>query len=338
MSGGMISRVADHCFWFGRYLERAESTARVLQATRKLALDTELSPSECWRPTIVVAGEEAAFKKLFGEDAASDGERVEEYMVWNEDNLSSLHHSVRAARDNARSIREVLSLEAFEVVNELHVWAKSDAARAEYDAHRYGFYRRVGQSGQLCLGLLRSTMLHDTPLDFIWLAVMLERAGQIARLLDVHHRDDGTAATLHPVVEMDVWLTLLDACSGLEPFMQRHRGRVSPASAAAFLVLESKFPRSLRYCVHAAYEKLCRIRPPEDGSLPGAESVAVLGHLDRWLAESTATSIEPALMHDLLTRVVNEIAASCEAIGRDFLGYPPLTPSEPAQSQTQGAA
>src|SRR4029079_10271000 len=76
---GMISRVADHCFWFGRYLERAESTARVLHVTSKLALDAELPPQQVWFPVIIVSGEKAQFSQTLGEDAASDGEIVQQY-------------------------------------------------------------------------------------------------------------------------------------------------------------------------------------------------------------------------------------------------------------------
>ena len=80
----MISRVADHCFWFGRYVERAESTARLLATTHNLALDAELEPAACWRPVVVVAGEEAAFITRWGEDdeTFADGERIEHPLTW----------------------------------------------------------------------------------------------------------------------------------------------------------------------------------------------------------------------------------------------------------------
>ena len=182
----MISRVADHCFWFGRYVERAESTARLLATTHNLALDAELDPEACWRPVVVVAGEEERYGGAYG-----DGDRVESFLCWDEDNGVSIRRSVAGARWNARSIREVVSLEAWETINELHLWLGSEAARAQWAGHRHDFYRQVRSSTQLCLGLLRSTMLHDTVLDFMWLGVLLERVGQTARLLDVHHHAFG---------------------------------------------------------------------------------------------------------------------------------------------------
>ena len=147
----MISRVADHCFWFGRYVERAESTARMLAATVSLALDAELPASQVWRPVVVVSGEEGAFRTRAadGKDdhsAWGDAEVVQRFMVWDEDNGVSLARSMSGARWNARSIREVLSLEAWETVNELHLWFASAGAHAQYAQHRDGFYQYIRRS------------------------------------------------------------------------------------------------------------------------------------------------------------------------------------------------
>jgi len=340
---GLISRVADCCMWFGRYLERSESTARELQASFHLALDGELSPRQCWYPVVVVAGEEAAVRKRFGAGALEDGEQVQRYLVWDGECHVSLRRSVAAARENARSIRDVLSEDAWEAINELHLWLGSPAAEAEFHAQRDGFYRRVRQGTQLCLGLLRSTMLHDTVLDFMWLGVLLERVGQTARLLDVHHHAFAGALTAqepsaaHQVIETAVWMALLRACSGIEPFMKSHSGRVNAQAVGRFLIGEPRFPRSIAYCVHSAYERLCAIVPPSDEALPGGQALLRLRVLDEWVqgisaASSTdAEDIDP--LHVVLTHVVDETAAICAIIGRELLGYaPPEPPASEAES------
>jgi uncharacterized alpha-E superfamily protein len=327
----VISRVADHCFWFGRYLERAESIARVLAITHAQALDAEMPPRQCWLPVIIVAGEEEAFTRRLGADAADDGEAVQRYMTWTEDNLTCIRRSVAAARENARSIREVVSLEAWEAVNELHLWIGGPAAAAEWETQRWSFYRRVRRDVQLCLGLLRSTMLHDPPLDFIWLGVLLERVGQTARTLDVHHhaltQHFLAQPAVHQVVETALWLSLLRACSGFEPFMKRHQGRVTGHAVASFLILESRFPRSVSYCVHSAHERLAAIRPPDHHHLPGGRPLERLRVLDAWLGERK--HVDPETIHDLLTHVVDETAVICDQIGSDLLGTAP--PPEPEQ-------
>src|SRR5262249_50204561 len=138
-----------------------------------------------------------------------------------------LARSVGGGRWNARSIREVLSLEAWETVNELHLWLANPAAMASYQQHREAFYQQVRRSTQLTLGLLRSTMLHDEPLDFIWLGVLLERVSQTARILDVHHHAFTSLPQRHEIVETGLWLSLLRALSGSEAYMKRATGRIS---------------------------------------------------------------------------------------------------------------
>jgi uncharacterized alpha-E superfamily protein len=321
----MISRVADHCFWFGRYLERSEATARMLAASASLALDAELPSAQLWRPVLVVSGEESTFASQIANDddnhaAWGDAEVVQRFMVWNEDSGVSLVRSVHGARWNARSIREVLSLEAWEAINELHLWSRSDNAQAMYAHHRDAFYQHVRRSTQLTLGLLRSTMLHDEPLDFVWLGVLLERVNQTARTLDVHHHAfTNLAGARHEVVETALWLSLLRALSGSEAFLKRAAGRVSPEGVARFLISEDAFPRSIRYCVHSAYERLCDIRPPDRHELPGGRSLERLRVLDTWVAAREAEPLG-ASVHDLLTHVVDEVHEICGTLGKELLG------------------
>lgn len=321
----MISRVADHCFWFGRYVERAEATSRMLAASVSLALDAELPASQVWRPAVVVSGEEPRFRERIAHDdddhaAWGDGEVVQRFMVWDEDNGASLLRSVIAARWNARCIREVLSLEAWEAVNELHLWIRSDAAQAAYTHHRDAFYHQSRRGTQLTLGLLRSTMLHDEPLDFIWLGVLLERVSQTARMLDVHHHAFTHLPRRHEVVETALWLSLLRALSGSEAYLKRAAGRVSSEGVARFLVAEPAFPRSIAYCVHSAYDRLCDIRPPEHHELPGGASLEQLRVLDTWVAARSKEPLTGAAVHDLLTHVVDEVHEICGTLGKELLG------------------
>ena len=319
----MISRVADHCFWFGRYVERAEAASRMLAASVSLALDAELPNEQVWRPVIVVSGEEDQFRtRIANEDdehpAWGDGEIVQRFMVWDEEAIVSIARSVSGARWNARSIREVLSLEAWEAVNELHLWMRDPIAQTTYANHREAFYQNVRRSTQLTLGLARSTMLHDEPLDFLWLGVLLERVSQTARMLDVHHHAFTNLPRRHEVVETALWLSLLRALSGSEAYLKRAAGRVSSEGVARFLLSETAFPRSIAYCVHSAYDRLCHIRPPDQHDLPGGASLEQLRVLDVWV---TARAKEPlGGVHDLLTHVVDEVHEICGTLGRELLG------------------
>jgi uncharacterized alpha-E superfamily protein len=317
----MISRVADHCFWLGRYLERAEDTARVLHVTTTLALDAELSPRQTWGPIVIVFGESAPFAKKFGEEGWGDGESVQGHMTWDEDTPSSLVRSISAARENARSIREVVSLEVWEITNELYLYVTGGEGQRDYEDNRWTFYRTVRKLSELALGFTQSTMLHEAPLDFIWLGVELERAGQTARNLDVHHHAFTTLPNKHEVVETALWLSLLRSCSGFEPFMKRHRGAVTGSAVASFLLHEPTFPRSVRHAVEEAYGRLSSIRPPAEHHLPGGRALERIATLSAYLAEESPAMLAQDRVHDIVTHVVDETAVICNELGREMFGY-----------------
>jgi uncharacterized alpha-E superfamily protein len=327
----VIARVADHCFWLGRYLERTESTARVLQVTGALALDAELPPLRCWYPVVIVAGQEADFVVRHGRGALGDAELVQRYLVSDPDNPVSLRHSVAAARENARSIREVVSLEVWQVVNELHVFLGSDEAEAMFVHDRDALYARVQRATQLGLGLLRSTMLHDAPLDYIWLGVLLERVNQTGRLLDVQHHALVAEGAPHPILETALWLSLLRACSGFEAFMKRNRGKVTGATVAAFLILEPRFPRSVTYCTTSARERLEALCDGDD--LPGSAALARLVALEKWLASLAPETLHGGRVHEVLTHVVDEAQAACDGVMSELLGQGEGPRSAMTQSQ-----
>ena len=328
----MISRVADHCFWFGRYMDRAESTARLLQVTRTLVFDADIPVTQCWKPLVIVSGAEAAFIERYGADGAGNGEVVQNYMTWDAENQVSLRSSVRAARESARVIRDVLSLESWEEINELYHWLGGDEAQMLYRQNREQFYRRVRKSTQLVLGLVRSTMLHDTPMSLLWIGAMLERAGQTARILDMHPHTM-TLESAHQIVEVALWLSLLRACSGYEAFVKKVQGRISAQAVASFLVFDRRFPRSLRYCLLSARQILMHIWPEADRPGPGHSPYARLDALTAWLDKQEATAT-PNSIHALLTRVVDDTATICSDIGREILGPPQAEPGA-AQSQSQ---
>jgi uncharacterized alpha-E superfamily protein len=179
-------------------------------------------------------------------------------------------------------------------------------------------------------------MLHDAPLDFMWLGVMLERVGQTARVLDVHHHAFTQLVGHEEVVRTALWLSLLRACSGYEAFMKRNQGRVTGDAVAAFLVFEADFPRSIRFCLDAAGDRFFRrIRPPSEPALPGAETSARLEGLVAWLRARAEAPLAGEGIHALLTHVVDETAAVGSSLSRELFGYgPPPALGYDAASQT----
>jgi uncharacterized alpha-E superfamily protein len=324
----LISRVADHCFWFGRYLERTEATARSLATTRDALMgrDALIEDRQSWLPVIIAAGEQANFAATHPdvEDAARDGELVQDHMVWSLQNPSSLRASIQSLRWNARTIRDHLSAEVWEQINGLHWWVDRDAdeggsAKRTWIDDRHAFYTRIARTMALIAGLLRSTMLRDEPLDFIILGTMLERAGQTARILDVQHHALEQSKP-HVVVDTALWLALLRACGGYDPFMRRHRGRVSGQAVAAFLIHDPRFPRSIGFALDAAAGRLAAIRPLEQSELPGRAAQKRLLELHGWLTTHEPEQLVDGGIHDVLTRVVDEVHAICADIAVELLG------------------
>jgi uncharacterized alpha-E superfamily protein len=332
----MISRVADYCFWFGRYIERAESTARLLQVTRSLVFDADIPVTQCWQPLVIVSGEEKAFTEKHGRDALGNGELVQHHLTWSPESMVSLASSVRFARECARAIRDQLSLDVWEEVNELYLWLSRESTEKLYRENREEFYRTVKRSTQLTLGLVRSTMLHEEPMSFLWAGVTLERAAQTARILDMHHHTLESESSTHDIVQVALWLSLVKACSGSEAFAKKNQGRVTAQKMVEFLLFEPSFPRSLSYCLKSAHGLLRRVwRDPMD-DVEEHESLYLLGALLEWMGAQEA-QLDLSLMHQLLTRVVDDASMICDRVCDEIRGPQRLQRKENGQSQQQGS-
>jgi uncharacterized alpha-E superfamily protein len=231
----------------------------------------------------------------------------------------------------------VLGHEIWQATNELYLWFAGEQAASSYVQDRDEVYRNVRRSTQLCLGLVRSTMLHDEPMDFLWLGVLLERIGQTARILDMHHHIQHAAAEgQQPLLQTALWLSLLRACSGFEAFMRREQGRVSREAAVSFLVYEARFPRSLRYCVRSALALAQRLDASGGKGAAGKGAVSAarerLDALDHWLDGQEPKSI-PLTVHALLTHVVDEASTACQELQQGVEGATSVT----ATGQKQAA-
>src|SRR5436309_11877544 len=164
----MISRVAEHCFWMSRYLERAENTARILEVNQTLLLDFDVPLEQQWRPLLIISG-------IHDFSGPLDAEIVQDHMTWELANSSSIAAAIAAARENARIIREVISAEMWERMNYYHLWIQGQIARRLYDHDRGDFYAQIRRINQLIHGISDATMSHGEPWEFFQLGKYLER-------------------------------------------------------------------------------------------------------------------------------------------------------------------
>lgn len=319
----MISRVAESCFWLSRYLERVDTWARLLDVTSSFSLDVDLQQTGRWRPLVIVVGQEADFLERFGAEQIEDGEVVQQYMVWDAQNPFSIYSSLRAVRENARQIREVMSVEMWEAVNEFWLWMNSRPAKRLFDRERDAFYQRISSQCMMFHGTCYSTMLHEDPYTFIALGRAVARAEQSARVVDLHHHVLKRAEIEgESVVEAAQWITILRSCSAYEPFFKRSTSVLHGSAVAEFMLFDRTFPRSVLHNLDRCRDFLARIlRRQSDHHR--SESWEQLDRLRGSLLQMDIDDVERFGLHETLTWIVRDIANLCDAIHGEFLDPSP---------------
>jgi len=327
----MISRVAEHCFWMARYLERAESTARLLEVNRTLLLDFHVPTEQQWLPLLIISG----IHDYDEEDATA--ELVQAHMTWNEENPFSIVSSLAWARENARIIREVISAEMWERMNFYHLWLRHSGTRAMYDGNRGEFYAQIRRINQLLHGIADDTMSHGEAWEFFRLGKHLERACQTARVLDVkYHYLLPQVADVGSPIDNAHWVAILMSCSGYEPFHKKSRAAlVDPGTAVAeFLIFEEEFPRSVLHCIAECRRAIEAIGRPF--GVDATEADRKFEDLHRWLASRKILDLINNGLHESLTHVFVSIHGIGHAIQETyFMGQAPASKAF-EQKQTQG--
>ncbi len=316
----MISRVAGSCFWLHRYVERTENLARLVRVNRSFVLDVPLADHDRWLPLIIVCGERERFAELVGDAATVPDQAVEDYLVWDVNNPVSLVESVRWARENARTTREVISLEMWETLNDLWNYLKRGSGRRAYRADRDAFYKRVKDQADLFLGLAESTLLDDEPLAFMRLGMWLERAMQTARMLDVKHHMLGPARRGgESPVEVAQWSALLYSCGAAEAYAKRGPRSAAPqgVAIASFLLGEPLLPRSVLGCLDRAAATLTRLREEGESGL-GGEAAAHLDALRARLRSRPLEEIVAGGIHAELTHLIDETSVVAGHVERAY--------------------
>jgi uncharacterized alpha-E superfamily protein len=314
----VICRVAESCFWLTRYVERVATLARHLEVNNDFQLDVHLTQSEVWRPIVIVAGQEEHFLEHLGAATIDDGEAVQEYLTWG-NHASSIHASLRWARENARMIRDVMSVEMWETVNDTWLWLTSRSARRLYQRERDAFYDHLAKQCMLINGVCYSTMMHDEPFVFMRLGRAVERVGQTARILDVKHHSLGDDRRDENAADAAQWLAILRSCSAVDAFFQRQAAVLSGPTVAEFLLFDRSFPRAVLYNLDNTRELLSQLGQ-SDPPLLVRSSWQRLDRVRGSLLQMGGAVVQELGLHKVLTSVVDDTAALCDAIHNDYLG------------------
>jgi uncharacterized alpha-E superfamily protein len=291
----MLSRVADAVYWMSRYVERAENVARFVDVNLHLALDFP-EAGEQWAPLVATTGDNDMFAKRYGEPTRDN---VLEFLTFDRESPNSIITCLALARENARSVREIISSEMWEQTNNAYLMVM-DAAKTRMALEAsHDFFTAVKQASQLFVGTTYLTMSHNEAWHFSRLGRLLERADKTSRILDVKYflllpqpTDVGTTLdALH-------WGALLRSASAFEMYRKRY-GAITPAKVVEFLLLDRSFPRSVRYCLAKAERSLHAITGAATGTWTnGAERE--LGRLNAELSYADTKEVLSRGLHEYI--------------------------------------
>ena len=249
----MLSRVAESVYWMSRYIERAENVARVVGVNLKLEIDLHGLTEEQWDPMVKVGGDDTEFLQRYdGANRAS----VIEFLALDAQNPNSVVSCLAKARENARTVREIISSEMWEEINRFYLALTREGARDRALGEAADFFQQVQRTSHLIEGTKNETMEHGEAWHFTRLGRYVERADQTSRILDVKYflLLPSAADVGKPVDDLQ-WSALLRSTSGFESY-RRLYGLVSRDSVVEFLLFDRVFPRSVHHCVTQAQASL----------------------------------------------------------------------------------
>ena len=311
----MLSRTADHLFWLSRYIERAENTARMLD----IAYQTSLQPQsadeseQTWRSLVSIS----ELNGLYGAKYSTINARnVMEFMVADENNLSSIYNCLRAARENARAVRGSLTTEVWETMNQTWLEFRRLLREGALARDPSQLFEWVKYRSHLSRGVTVGTMLQDEAFHFIRIGSFLERADNTARLLDVKFYRQEQTQSQHDDAARDFyyWSAVLRSVSGFEIYRKVYSNVIQPDKVAELLILRPDMPRSLSHCITRMQANLKRVSNGHS-----AETLRRVGRLEAELAFGRIDEILAKGLHPFLDGFLAEVAELGSAISRDFL-------------------
>ncbi len=262
----MLSRVADSLYWINRYLERAENISRFLEVSEAMALDCPPGSAEPWLPLVEATGDRGSFDKSYPAATPRD---VLHFLLLDRKNPNGIVSCIAMARENSRQIRDVITTEMWEQINDLH-WSLQDG-EAIWSEPVQEQLRIIRKGCQIFYGITDATLSRDLSWLFSQLGRLIERTDKTSRILDVKYflllpRPEDVGGVLDELQ----WITLLRSVGAYQMYRQSMQRAINPRSVARFLLLDPIFPRSVRFCLQGISDTLQQIQtqpvqgPPDD--------------------------------------------------------------------------
>ncbi len=261
----LLSRVAESVYWAGRYLERAEATARLVHVHTELFLDLPKAAGAGWTPLLAVTGSGQAFRHRH---TGASEEEVVDFLAVSAEHQGSILASIAQAHANLRVTQAILPSEAWGVLNQLHSWVAQTRHEAVDRSTRLSWAAQLIRQCQLFSGLLEGTMSHDDTYAFLQIGRGLERADMTTRVLDVQAGTlVGHSDGVSPYADL-MWMGVLRSLGAHQMFRRIAGPMVSGPIALRFLLRDPQFPRSVERClieISRSLLELCRHNEPMAG-------------------------------------------------------------------------
>ena len=316
----MLARAAENLYWMARYLERAENTARLINSTTHVLLDLPLGATFGWANLIEIAGLDNLFHQNYPE---ANEEAIMRFLIEDTRNPSSILSCVQYARENTRTLREILPAEMWEHINSQYLYLREHAAiacRSRRD--RYVVLNNVIEQRHAIIGLVAGSMGHDIAYQVIKLGRNLERADMTTRILDLNSAVQFPKdSVLHEALMERIWMSTLNSLSAYQTYRRLVSMHVRSDEVVAFLLRDMRFPRSVEHCLGEMGS--CFMLMPKSQQLQ-----QLAAQLRQQIAQNHTNGLGATALHEYLDRLQAELGGIHDTLTQQYFhayhdGNPP---------------
>ena len=309
----MLSRAAENLYWMSRYLERAENTARLINATSQLLLDMPRGAFFGWDSLIQIVGLGALYQQIYPE---SNEANVMDFLVSAQRNPGSIHSCVKFARENCRVMRDVLPRELWERVNAMYLASLRQSQNRMGHVERRRMLQDLIRDRQAVSGLLTDCMSHDVAYQFLRLGEHLERADMTTRILDITaavQLPSGPNNAEHPAAAL-LWVGVLNSMSAFQMYRRHGSNRVDGEGVVSYLVRDVQFPRAVVYCLDEIETRLANL--PHN-----IDPLRALRVARRRIDRITGDDLAPYRRHETLDHIQEDLARIHDSVAAEYFHF-----------------
>jgi uncharacterized alpha-E superfamily protein len=305
----VLARVVENVYWLARYIERVENTARLVSVNTNLLLDLPKGLAPGWQPLIDITGSRAMFD---ARGSRADERDIVQFLLADPENPGSIVSSFKQARENARTLRDILPTEAWELLNQSFLEFIEELSTGLNKRTRFNFLKRIVLTSQTIIGVLEGTMNRNDAYTFLMLGRNVERADMTSRIVDVRSAQllPADAPELRPFDTIQ-WVSVLKSLSGYEMYRLNRRTRVSRTDVLEFVLRGEQFPRACGFSLRQIEQ--CLLALPRSAGVLDA-----LAGVIRFLGEGNMSALDQPGLHELVDRLQLHINGVHDGIAQTY--------------------